>query len=261
MSRSGTTRRAGRCCRSAARWRRRPPAGESAAGTCRSRTTPACASRWWWRRDEQSSGGGGMRTAHEVAAVRAAEQALMATLPPGTLMQRAAAGLAAVCAGVLGRVYGTRVAVLAGSGDNGGDALYAGARLARRGAAVTAITAGPKAHQGGTAELRAAGGRVTPDLAAAPDLIGCADLIVDGLLGIGGRGGLRDPFAGLAAAADRARRDGHGTVVAVDLPSGIDADTGAVDGPAVRADVTVTFGAIKPGLLVDPGAGHAGTRS
>src|SRR5262249_37017097 len=49
------------------------------------------------------------------------------------------------------------------------------------------------------------------------------------------------------------------TVVAVDLPSGIDADTGAVDGPAVRADVTVTFGALKPGLLIDPGAGHAGT--
>ena len=48
-------------------------------------------------------------------------------------------------------------------------------------------------------------------------------------------------------------------MVAVDLPSGIDADTGAVDGPAVRADVTVTFGVIKPGLLVDPGAGYAGT--
>ena len=47
-------------------------------------------------------------------------------------------------------------------------------------------------------------------------------------------------------------------MVAVDLPSGIDADTGAVDGPAVQADVTVTFGAIKPGLLIDPGAGHAG---
>ena len=90
-----------------------------------------------------------------------------------------------------------------------------------------------------------------------------ADLIVDGLLGIGGRGGLREPFAGLAAAAAQARAgadgsDGAATVVAVDLPSGIDADTGAVDGPAMRADVTVTFGAIKPGLLIDPGAGHAG---
>ena len=56
--------------------------------------------------------------------------------------------------------------MLAGSGDNGGDALYAGALLARRGAAVTAIAAGPKAHPGGAAELRAAGGRLTGDLAA-----------------------------------------------------------------------------------------------
>jgi hydroxyethylthiazole kinase-like uncharacterized protein yjeF len=203
-----------------------------------------------------------MRRAYQVAAVRAAEHALMDLLPEGTLMRRAAAGLASVCGSLLtrhpGHVYGARVVVLAGSGDNGGDALYAGALLARRGAAVIAITAGPKAHAGGTAELRAAGGRVTPDLTAARDLIARADLIVDGLLGIGGRGGLRDPFAGLAAAADQARRGGHGTVVAVDLPSGIDADTGAVDGPAVRADVTVTFGAIKPGLLIDPGAGHAG---
>ena len=204
-----------------------------------------------------------MRRAYQVAAVRAAERALMEALPEGTLMRRAAAGLASVCASLLagypGQVYGARVAVLVGSGDNGGDALYAGALLARRGAAVTAITAGPKAHAGGVADLRAAGGRVTEDLGAAGDLIARADLIVDGLLGIGGRGGLREPFAALAAAADQARRSGPATVVAVDLPSGIDADTGAVDGPAVHADVTVTFGAIKPGLLIDPGAGHAGT--
>jgi ADP-dependent NAD(P)H-hydrate dehydratase / NAD(P)H-hydrate epimerase len=208
-----------------------------------------------------------MREAYRVDAVRAAEQALMALVPDGTLMRRAAAGLAAVSASLLlqspGYVYGARVVVLAGSGDNGGDALYAGALLARRGAAVIAIAAGPKAHPGGSAELRAAGGRITPDAGpvdagpvdAGP--IDAADLIIDGLLGIGGRGGLREPFAGLAARTELARLDGA-TVVAVDLPSGIDADTGVVEGPAVRADVTVTFGAIKPGLLVDPGAGHAG---
>jgi hydroxyethylthiazole kinase-like uncharacterized protein yjeF len=200
-----------------------------------------------------------MRRAYQVEAIRAAERALMDLLPDGALMNRAAAGLAAVCGSLLarypGHVYGARVVVLAGSGDNGGDALYAGARLARRGAAVTAIAAAPKVHEGGTADLRAAGGRVTSDPG---DAIARADLIIDGLLGIGGRGGLREPFAGLAAAAEHARRDGQATVVAVDLPSGIDADTGAVDGPAVRADVTVTFGALKPGLLIDPGAGHAG---
>ena len=203
-----------------------------------------------------------MRRAYPVAAVRAAERALMDRLPPGVLMQRAAAGLAAACGSLLARqpgyVYGARVVVLAGSGDNGGDALYAGARLARRGAAVTAVTAAPKVHEGGLADLRAAGGRVhrrpAPQAAAA---IAQADLIIDGLLGIGGRGGLREPFAALARQAADAAQAGA-TVVAVDLPSGIDADTGTVDGPAVRADVTVTFGALKPGLLIDPGAGYAG---
>jgi ADP-dependent NAD(P)H-hydrate dehydratase / NAD(P)H-hydrate epimerase len=198
-----------------------------------------------------------MRDAYQVDAVRAAERTLMELVPDGALMARAAFGLASVCASLLskhpGYVYGTRVVVLAGSGDNGGDALYAGAGLARRGVAVTAIAPGPKAHPGGTAALRAAGGRVTADAGPIDD----ADLILDGLLGIGGRGGLREPFAGLARQAARARQAGA-TVVAVDLPSGIDADTGAVDGPAVQADVTVTFGVIKPGLLIDPGAGHAG---
>src|SRR5580693_7208754 len=106
-----------------------------------------------------------MREAYQVAAVRAAEQALMDLLPDGTLMRRAAAGLAAVCASLLarqpGRRFGARVVVLTGSGDNGGDALYAGALLARRGVAVTAITAAPRTHPGGAAELRAAGGRLT----------------------------------------------------------------------------------------------------
>jgi ADP-dependent NAD(P)H-hydrate dehydratase / NAD(P)H-hydrate epimerase len=210
-----------------------------------------------------------MRDAYQVAAVRAAEQALMGLVPDGTLMGRAAAGLASVCAALLraapGHVYGARVVVLVGRGDNGGDALYAGALLARRGAAVTAIAAGSTVHPGGAAALREAGGRVSSpadvgyaDAVPAAHPIAGADLIVDGLLGIGGRGGLREPFASLAAEAETARQAGA-TVVAVDLPSGIDADSGAVEGPAVRADVTVTFGAIKPGLLIDPGAGHAST--
>jgi hydroxyethylthiazole kinase-like uncharacterized protein yjeF len=205
-----------------------------------------------------------MRTAHDVATVRAAERALMATVPPGALMQRAAAGLAAVCAGLAAKVYGAGIVVLAGSGDNGGDALYAGARLARRGARVTAVAAGGRVHEEGAAALRAAGGRVTgpgaPDL---PAIIAAADLVLDGLLGIGGHGGLREPYSTLAGLAARAGNGPGGPdtgplVVAVDLPSGIDADTGVVDGPAVRADVTVTFGTWKPGLLIDPGAGHAG---
>ena len=88
----------------------------------------------------------------------------MALVPDGALMQRAAAGLASICTSLLrqcpGGVYGARVVILAGAGDNGGDALYAGERLARRGAAVTAIAAGPRLHDGGAAALRAAGGRI-----------------------------------------------------------------------------------------------------
>jgi len=194
-----------------------------------------------------------MRNAHHVADVRAAESALMAHVPDGSLMQRAAAGLASVCARLLGQVYGSRVVVLAGTGDNGGDALYAGALLARRGAIVTAVTTGPRAHQGGVTALLASGGRL-----AGPEdgttLIERADIIIDGILGIGGRGGLREPAAALAARAASARA----LVVAVDLPSGIDADTGEVTGAAVRADVTVTFGTWKPGLFIDPGAALAG---
>jgi hydroxyethylthiazole kinase-like uncharacterized protein yjeF len=196
-----------------------------------------------------------MRYAHQVRKVRAAEQALMAKLPPGALMQRAAAGLASVSAGLVGKVPGARVVILAGSGDNGGDALYAGARLAGRGAAVLAVTAGSRVHEAGLAALRSAGGRQAgPEDPAVPAALGAADLILDGLLGIGGRGGLREPEASLAGLAARS----PAVVVAVDLPSGVDADTGVVEGAAIEAGVTVTFGTLKPGLLIDPGARHAG---
>ncbi|WP_327264003.1 NAD(P)H-hydrate epimerase [Streptomyces sp. NBC_01232] len=193
-----------------------------------------------------------MRTAYSVETVRAAERELMARLPEGALMQRAAAGLAAACAGLLrsgrGGVYGARVVLLVGPGDNGGDALYAGARLARRGAGVTAVPMDPeRLHAGGLAALRAAGGNLARSVPQR------ADLVLDGLLGIGGRGGLRP-----AAAALVERIPPGVPVVAVDLPSGVDADTGEVAGPAVTADVTVTFGAYKPGLLIDPGASRAG---
>ncbi|MFD4692464.1 NAD(P)H-hydrate dehydratase [Streptomyces sp. NPDC058463] len=199
-----------------------------------------------------------MRQAYSVSTVRAAEQALMARLPEGALMQRAAAGLAVACGDLLrrnGRVYGSRVLLLVGSGDNGGDALYAGARLARRGAGVRALLTAPdKVHRGGLAALLAAGGQVLDS----PDRIGHAfgpvDLVVDGITGIGGRGGLRPEAEQLV----RAVTGGRAPVLAVDLPSGVEADTGEVLGAAVRADATVTFGTYKPGLLVDPAAERAG---
>uniref|UniRef100_A0AAU1LWB4 Bifunctional NAD(P)H-hydrate repair enzyme n=1 Tax=Streptomyces sp. NBC_00148 TaxID=2903626 RepID=A0AAU1LWB4_9ACTN len=195
-----------------------------------------------------------MRHAYSVETVRNAEKALMARLPEGALMQRAAAGLAVACGDLLrrnGRVYGARVLLLVGSGDNGGDTLYAGARLARRGAGVRALLTTPdKVHRPALAALLAAGGQVLDT----PDGLGPVDLVVDGITGIGGRGGLRPEAAELV----RAVTAGHAPVLAVDLPSGVEADTGQVLGAAVRADATVTFGTYKPGLLIDPAAERAG---
>ncbi|MBV7244837.1 MULTISPECIES: NAD(P)H-hydrate dehydratase [Streptomyces] len=195
-----------------------------------------------------------MRRAYSVETVRAAEAALMQRLPEGALMRRAAAGLAVACGDLLrrnGRVYGSRVLLLVGSGDNGGDALYAGARLARRGAGVRALLLAPdRAHPGGLAALLAAGGQIVDG----PDGLGVLDLVVDGITGIGGRGGLREDAAEVLHAVTRDRTP----VLSVDLPSGVEADTGEVHGDAVRADATVTFGTYKPGLLIDPAAEHAG---
>jgi len=176
-----------------------------------------------------------VRSAHTVEQIRAAEADLMARLPEGALMQRAATGLAVACAQRLGRVYAASVVLLVGAGNNGADALWAGAALAGRGARVRAVlVAEPVADA--LAAFRAAGGRVV----AAPG----DGLVVDGLVGIGGRGALRGRAAELAGQV----RDRE--VVAVDLPSGVHADTGEVPGVAVRADLTVTFGTLKPGLLL-----------
>ncbi|MFD3435997.1 NAD(P)H-hydrate dehydratase [Streptomyces sp. NPDC058685] len=194
-----------------------------------------------------------MRTAYSVETVRNAETELMARLPEGALMQRAAAGLAAACADLLGRVYGARVVVLVGSGDNGGDALYAGARLARRGAGVSAVLLAPdRTHQGGLAAFSGAGGRVADDPF---EVLAVADLVLDGITGIGGKGGLRPDAVPVA----RAARGSNAVVVAVDLPSGVEADSGEVRAEALRADATVTFGTYKPGLLIDPAREYAGT--
>ncbi|ELP67076.1 bifunctional ADP-dependent NAD(P)H-hydrate dehydratase/NAD(P)H-hydrate epimerase [Streptomyces turgidiscabies] len=197
-----------------------------------------------------------MRTAYGVETVRAAERELMARLPEGALMQRAAAGLAVACGQLMGRVYGSRVVLLVGSGDNGGDALYAGARLARRGAGVTAVLLAPeRTHAGGLAALRAAGGTAITGAGDVAGVIRRAHLVVDGIVGIGGRGGLRGDAVGLAEVV----REVGVAVVAVDLPSGVDADSGEVPGAAIRADLTVTFGTHKPGLLIDPAREYAGT--
>jgi hydroxyethylthiazole kinase-like uncharacterized protein yjeF len=190
---------------------------------------------------------------YTAAQVRAAEEPLLAASPEGALMQRAATGLATVCLRLLGRAHGARVTALVGAGNNGGDALFAAARLADRGARVTAVLLAPeRAHAGGLAALRRAGGRVVG--ADGETGLDRADLVLDGIVGIGGSGGLRPDAAALVAQAAA----GPGLLVAVDVPSGIDVDTGAVRGAAFPAQHTVTFGAVKVGLVVGDGRARAG---
>jgi hydroxyethylthiazole kinase-like uncharacterized protein yjeF len=188
-----------------------------------------------------------MRRAHTVEQVRAAEAELIGQLPEGALMQRAASGLAVAITDLLGSAYAARVLLLVGAGDNGGDALWAGAMLARRGVAVEAVLLSENARADGLAALRAAGGRtVAVTDAHRPDVV------VDGIVGIGGRPGLREE-------AETALIAFPGVpVVAVDVPSGLDVDSGRLDGPHVRADLTVTFGTHKIAHLVDPAAQACG---
>ncbi len=183
--------------------------------------------------------------------VRASEELLLARTREGALMRRAAYGVAHEAAALLrghtGGVVGRRVTLLVGAGNNGGDALWAGVELRRRGVRVDAVLLDPdRAHPAGLAALRRVRGRIhlagaLPD-SEAVRVTRAADLVVDGIVGISGRGPLRPSAAELVSAAEDARVP----VLAVDLPSGVDPDTGAVDGPAVCAAATVTFGAHKP---------------
>jgi hydroxyethylthiazole kinase-like uncharacterized protein yjeF len=203
-----------------------------------------------------------IRSAYCGKDLRAAEARVLKDSQDDTLMQRAAAALAVACAELLrdrrGRVSGRRVVLLVGTGNNGGDALLAGARLRARGAWVDALLVDRVAYGPGVAAVRAAGGRIVDCRAdggadRARELIRTSDLVVDGVVGLGGSGGLRELAAELVAEIPR-----NVPVVAVDLPSGVDPDTGEVLGVHVRADVTVTFGALKPCLLVPPAAHAAG---
>lgn len=198
--------------------------------------------------------------------VRAAEQRLFQDTPETVVMRRAAHAVTLHTARVLaehtGGVSGRHVALLVGAGNNGGDALWAGAFLRRRGAGVTALLLAPaKAHAAGLDALRRAGGRVvevenadagTAVEVPASEALGRADAVIDGVVGLSARGPLRP------GAAELVRRV-TAPVIAVDLPSGVDPLTGSVDGPAVRAEVTVTFGGRKPGHVLGAGLVHSGT--
>jgi hydroxyethylthiazole kinase-like uncharacterized protein yjeF len=189
------------------------------------------------------------RPGYSAEQVRAAERPLMDAGVP--LMHMAATALAAQ----LRSLHPTRLLLLVGPGDNGGDALYAGAELAAEGVTVAALPVADRMHDGGSSAARAAGVRfvTAADAAAETEL---ADVVVDGILGTGSRGALRGVAREVVAAV---LATGPLFVVAVDLPSGIGTDDGSVEDPTVlAADLTVTFGAVKAGLLLEPGRRYAG---
>ncbi|WP_230313438.1 NAD(P)H-hydrate dehydratase [Nakamurella alba] len=190
-----------------------------------------------------------------VAQIRDAERAALARTPEGALMRRAAGELTtAVLDALDGHVVGRSVVLLVGAGNNGGDALWAGVALRRRGGAVTALLTDPaRAHPAGAAGLRRVGGRLL-DVARADveKLLAAADVVIDGLVGLAARPPLREPAASLVRLANRCAA----LRVAVDLPSGLDPDSGVATGEIFDADVTVTFGGAKPGLLVSTSAGR-----
>jgi ADP-dependent NAD(P)H-hydrate dehydratase / NAD(P)H-hydrate epimerase len=182
-----------------------------------------------------------MRHYYFADVIRDAEAPLLASLPEGALMRRAAYGLATAVIDELkartSGVAGRRICAIVGSGDNGGDALWAATFARRRGAAADAILLKPeRTHQKGLAAFRKAGGRIVEHVDAT------TDLVIDGVVGISGSGPLRPAAAELFATVD----DAAIPVVAVDTPSGIDVATGAITGPAVHAALTVTFGGLKP---------------
>ncbi|TPW73770.1 NAD(P)H-hydrate epimerase [Schumannella sp. 10F1B-5-1] len=197
--------------------------------------------------------------------IRAAERPLLDAGEP--LMRRAAAALAAVVREQLSEPGG-RVVLLAGSGNNGGDGLFAAAELARDGVAVTIVPTGSRLHDAGLTAAVEAGAEFDRAAAAHPrdwvDSVGPDALLLDAMLGIGA------PAAGLRGAAHDVasallprvtERDAQRLrVVAVDVPSGIGVDDGAApdDGVLLPATITVTFGAMKAGLLRQPGASLAG---
>lgn len=151
----------------------------------------------------------------------------LAHVEQATLVERAGTAVAVGALRLMGGAYGRRVVVVAGKGNNGADGKVAAARLIRRGARVDVV-----------------------DAAAAPDRIGLAqavDLVVDAAYGTGFRGEYKAPSV-----------PGGVKVLAVDIPSGVDGDSGEAHGEPLRADLTVTFAALKPGLLQGDGPLLAG---
>jgi NAD(P)H-hydrate epimerase len=176
-------------------------------------------------------------------------------IPGLELMERAGTGLARV---VEERVPSGAIVAVCGKGNNGGDGLVVARLLRERGRDVRVLLLGAAEDYRGDAKTnleRLPG--AAPAAFSTGGLAGAAG-IVDAILGTGFSGEPREPAAGAIDDINAARTSGGATVVACDVPSGVDGSTGEVAGAAVRADATATFHAAKPGLWIAPGKEHAG---
>ena len=168
-----------------------------------------------------------MRPVLRVEEMRAVDADGLKSVSEQTLVERAGTAVATWAVRLLGGTYGRRIVVVAGKGNNGADGRVAAARLRRRGARVTVVDASD------------APARIGP--------VGSVDLVIDAAYGTGFRGTYRAPAVPAGV-----------PVLAVDIPSGVNGDTGEACGEPLRADVTVTFAALKTGLVQGDGALLAG---
>lgn len=182
-----------------------------------------------------------------------------------TLMERAGAGAAREIRAAFAPLRGKRVVVVAGKGNNGGDGFVVARHLRRAGAAVRVFLVGGLGEVGGDARAmlgrleRGRGPRVREvrgdeGLSEIERALARADLVVDALLGTGLSGPAQGRVAGAIALINASDRP----VVSLDLPSGLSSDGGRLLGPTVTAALTLTFAGLKRGLLLYPGAAHAG---
>ncbi len=198
-----------------------------------------------------------------VQQMRAIEQA---SVEKGVSLDQLQLNAATAVAGELEQLFPEPEApalFLVGAGNNGRDTLIAAGLLMRKGWTVRVYMAPGAGSEDVLAPLRAGGAAILQHADAGGwsllrDWVAEAAVVVDGLLGIGIHGTVREPMAGIiTVAGDEAAASGT-TVVAVDLPSGIDADSGRVAGVALRADYTISLGCVKAGLLKLPAAEYVG---
>ena len=184
-------------------------------------------------------------------------------IPGPVLMENAAAAVMAEMEKFFDGLAGARAGILCGKGNNGGDGLALARRLSIRGVPVRVAMLAPFGAVTGEAKVHLSILRkMDVEIAqhagtdAIADVVAWSDILVDALLGVG----LSTPLKGAYAFAVELMNASGKPLVAVDVPTGINADTGEVMGSAVRADLTVTMALLKRGLVLHPGARHAGTK-